>query len=265
MTPSLVERPAAGSERPSESPLLVGRALRVGHARTPLLPPVDVSVRKGEVWALVGRNGAGKTTMLRTLLGLLPPVAGEVRVGARVSVGYVPQREDVDLSVPTRVIDLVRTGRDVGWSFLRPLHGIAQRALVERALQDSQTRELAHVQLAELSEGQKQRVLLARALVCAPELLVLDEPTSAMDVHSEQAVFDLLRALQQQRALAVLLISHDIERVLRFATHLIYVDKDLHVVEVGTNEEVCRTAPFRRQYGALLALPSGRDDDGEDA
>lgn len=259
MRPSRAEPARAPS-----APLLEARALRVGYERAALLPPLDLTVRAGEVWALVGRNGAGKTTTLRTLLGLLPPVAGAVIRPPGVTVGYVPQRSELDLSVPARVIDVVRTGRDEGWSFLSPLHGRAQAGAVERAMRDTGVHALARQQLAELSEGQKQRVLLARALVCAPRLLVLDEPTSAMDAESERAVFALLDALKEQRSLAVLLISHDIERVLDFATHLVHVDKDLDLARAGETKAVSRSRPFLRQYGALFTLVSGADgDEGE--
>lgn len=245
----------------SALPLLEARELAVGYGRKALLPPLEIAVREGEVWALVGRNGAGKTTLLRTLLGLLPPVHGTVTKAPGATVGYVPQRNEMDLSVPTRVIDLVRTGRDAGFSFLNPFYGVQQWAAVDRAMEDAGVSGLARQPFATLSEGQKQRVLLARALVSAPKLLVLDEPTSAMDVESERAVFSLLAALKESRSLAVLLISHDIERVLAFATHLVHVDKDLGVARAGDVASVSRSQPFLRQYGAHFAFRSGDDDE----
>jgi len=103
-----------------ETPLLLAaRGLRVGYHGKALLPSLDFEVHVGEMWAIIGRNGSGKTTLLRTLLGLLPRVAGALeRDAASCPIGYVPQRLELDLSVPMRCLDVVRGGLDLGWSFL---------------------------------------------------------------------------------------------------------------------------------------------------
>lgn len=229
--------------------LLQTVAVRVGYRRVPLLPPLDVTVREGEALGLVGKNGGGKTTLLRTLVGLLSPVAGEVQRRGQLRLGYVPQRADVDLSVPARVVDIVRTGRDTGWSVLRPLYGSQRRDAVEKAMIDTDVQSLRTMPFAALSEGQKQRVLLARALVSDPELLILDEPTSAMDAANETAVFALLEELRVKRSLALVLVSHDVPRVMKLCTHLIHVDKDHGIACTGTVAEVSATMPFQRHLG----------------
>jgi ABC-type Mn2+/Zn2+ transport system ATPase subunit len=248
------------TERALPAPLLHAHELVVGYERAPLLPPLDLEVRPGELWALLGRNGAGKTTLMRTLLGLLPPVKGDVCRPGGISLGYVPQRSELDLSVPTRVIDLVRTGSERRWSFLRPLPPPARQDAVERAMRDCRVADLARAQFSALSEGQKQRVLLARALAADPRLLFLDEPTSAMDRQTEDAVFALLQELKDKRELAVVLISHDVDRVLRAATHMVHVDKDLRVACVGRALEVSRSREFLRQFGAYLTFLSNQEE-----
>jgi len=232
--------------------LIAARDLRVGYGGVPLLPGLDLEIQPGQVWALLGHNGAGKTTLLRTLLGLLPPVAGVVVRGASTHIGYVPQRSELDLSVPSRVIDMVRTGHDRGWSFLRPLPGRGRHTAVESAMRDTRVWELARQPFAALSEGQKQRVLFARALVSSPRLLVLDEPTSAMDKQNEDALFALIDELREARDLGVLIITHDIERALLTADHLIFVDKERGVVLAGARTQVSREPAFLRQFGAFL-------------
>ncbi|MFZ9888766.1 MAG: metal ABC transporter ATP-binding protein [Myxococcota bacterium] len=244
------------SPLPAES-LLRAAALRVGYRRAPLLPALDVTVRTGEAFGLVGRNGGGKTTLLRTLVGLLPPVAGEVQRRRQLRLGYVPQRADIDHSVPARVLDIVRTGRDTGWSVLQPLYGRLMREAVESAMVDTDVQALRTMPFAALSEGQKQRVLLARALVSEPELLILDEPTSAMDAANESAVFALLDQLRVKRSLAIVLVSHDVPRVMKLCTHLVHVDKDLGIACVGTVSEVSETEPFQRHLGHRHRPPQG--------
>ena len=246
---------AAGADtaQRGSAPLLALRGLHVGFGGKPLLPPVSVEVRAGDLWAMLGRNGSGKSTILRTLLGLLPPVAGVVHRRPGVVVGYVPQRNELDLSVPARVIDIVRTGTDTGWSFLKPRTHDEQRAVAE-ALEDMHIEELARKQFSELSEGQKQRVLLARALVSQPSLLVLDEPTSAMDKKNESAVFSLLAELVQKRHLGLIVVTHHLEWAADAASHIIFADKDDNVALAGTAHDILHHPAFLEDLGAFLEI-----------
>ena len=240
------------------APLLRLRSLVVGHGGRALLPPVSFDVRPGELWALVGPNGGGKTTLLRTAVGLLPPIAGAVERGAvagrpaPVGIGYVPQRGSIDLAVPNRVIDLVRGGLDRGRSFLSPLHPRRCRAAVARAIADAALGALVDAPFSTLSEGQKQRVLLARALVGEPRLLVLDEPTSAMDLAAERAVFALLERLRRERELGMLVVGHHLQVLLRAATHVALVDQDDGLVLAGPLSLVIGSRAFADRFGTLL-------------
>lgn len=231
--------------------LLRARALSVGFGRAALLPPIDLVLRRGELWCLVGRNGAGKTTLLRTLLGLLAPVAGEVERAARIAVGYVPQRHVIDPLLPARARDLIVEGADRGWSFLRPLRTRDARARVARAVEATRAEPLLPRRYRDLSEGEKQRVLLARAVAGAPDLLVLDEPTSAMDRVAERDVAELLDELRRGFGMGVVLVSHHLDLVARRADRLAFLDADEHVAAAGTVAEVLAHPAFVRRYGAL--------------
>lgn len=250
--------------------LLSAQGLVAGYDGQALLPSVDLSIAPGTFWCLFGRNGSGKTTLLRTVLKLLPPVGGQLRHDPELRIGYVPQRHDIDMSVPGRVIDLVRTGLDERWSFLRPLATVAQKQALATAMKRAKVAELAREPYRALSEGQKQRVLLARALVTDPSLLVLDEPTSAMDHENENAVFELLTAAVD-RGTSVLVITHDVERAANLASHAIFVDKDLGQAIAGPIQTVLKNKAFIRQYGAVFAVtttpPTAADapDDGAEA
>jgi zinc transport system ATP-binding protein len=237
-----------------ETPLLLAaRGLRVGYHGKALLPSLDFEVRVGEMWAIIGRNGSGKTTLLRTLLGLLPRVAGALeRDVASCPIGYVPQRLELDLSVPMRCLDVVRGGLDLGWSFLDPRVPRRARLRIEQALRETETDAFVERPFATLSEGQKQRVLMARVLVTNPRLLVLDEPTSAMDAVAEEAAFELVARLQQARGLGVMVVAHHLAVLARRATHVVYLDADCGLVLAGPVGAVARHATFVEHYGQLF-------------
>lgn len=242
--------------------LVATRALVVGHAGRAILPPMDLSVRPSQAWALVGRNGSGKTTTMRTLLGLLPPIGGRIERAPALRVGYVPQRATVDGSVPGRVVDVVRAGLDHGWSFLDPRVPLRARAAVRAALEAVDALDLRRQRFARLSEGQKQRVLIARALVAEPALMVLDEPTSALDPISEEAIFDLLDRLRRERSLALVIASHQLSYVPRFATHAVLVDREHGLAEAGPADEILRSPAFHARYGAAAAGLAEMASDG---
>jgi zinc transport system ATP-binding protein len=245
------------SQHGGDSPALLSlRDVRIGYGAQAILPPLELEVRPGEVWALVGRNGSGKSTLMRTILGLLPPVEGSVATRAGLRRAYVPQRGDYDLSVPARVIDFIRGGLDTGLGFIRPWRTAAERARVEAALDRTDTRRLRRQPFATLSEGQKQRVLIARALVSAPDLLVLDEPTSAMDSHNEAAVFALIDALRRDLDVAIIIASHHLAFVPRYASHAVWVDREDPRATAAPTPEILRLPEFRARYGVLGALPS---------
>ena len=232
--------------------LLSAQDLVVGYHQKPILPPVTFQVRRGEVWGIIGSNGSGKSTLLTTLMGLRPPVGGKVLRGEGLNLGYVPQRSDLDLAVPARVLDVVRDGVDRGWTFLNPLYPRRNRHQVQQAMDDAHVSALAHQQFSTLSEGQKQRVMIARALAGNPALLVLDEPTSAMDAGAERTIFELLGELRSTRDLGILLVSHHWPVLGEFATNAIYVDRDQSFVKSGDIQAVCACEPCVTRYGNVL-------------
>jgi len=235
------------------------RDVEVGYGGQALLPPVSFDIEPGQFWGVIGRNGAGKTTLLRTLLGLLAPVRGRVERAPDMRVGYVPQRADIDLSVPSRVIDIVRTSLDDGWSFLRPFVAGNTKVIVDDALKAAKVDGIARQSFRELSEGQKQRVLLARALVRKPSVLVLDEPTSAMDHETEMAVFHLLDELRAERGMAVVVITHDLVRAAQLSTHLVFAHKDENVVLAGPADDVLSDEVLQRVLGDLASARASYD------
>jgi manganese/iron transport system ATP-binding protein len=249
------ERDDAGE--PGEA-VVESRGLVLGYRGKPLLPAFDVSLRRGTVWLVVGRNGSGKSTFVRTLLGLTRPVAGAVtrRPGLRMS--YVPQASELDASVPVRGGDVAAWGRLRGWGFIRPWRSAADRACMRRALADIDAAELERRRFAEMSGGQRQRVLLAQMLAGQAELAFLDEPTAAMDASSERAAYQRLRELVVDRGMSALVVTHAVAVAAPFADHVAFFDPDDPAspggrVHLGPSAEVADDPRFEAFFGKVHA------------
>ncbi|MCB9520113.1 MAG: metal ABC transporter ATP-binding protein [Myxococcales bacterium] len=225
--------------------------VRFGYGGEALLPPVSASIYPGELWVIVGPNGAGKSTLLKTALGLLRPLGGRVSRGG--TIGYVPQRSRFEDGVPGRSIDVVCSGAGRGWSFLRPWTGPATRTRARSVLREVGAEPQSQSAFATLSEGQRQRVAIARALVDRPDLLVLDEPTSAMDVVAEHRVMELLETLRRTRGCGVLMVSHNLPVVAEFATHALILDREGPLALAGPVAELGDRPEVVARYGDLFS------------
>lgn len=237
------------------SPLIVCDALRVGYSGKPLLPAISLSLEPGQFWAVIGRNGAGKSTFFKTLLGLLPAVGGTcARPDPAVPLAYVPQRYAFDPLTPVTAWDVVEMGLLRGWSFLRPG---ADRARVEQALAEVEATDLSGHLFRSLSEGQKQRVLLARVLASGARLVLLDEPTAAMDAVAQKEAMARLDALRRRHGLCVVMVSHHLPIAFRYADRMLFLDPDAAAVLVGTPDHIKHLPAFHQRYGAAAAEVCG--------
>jgi zinc transport system ATP-binding protein len=222
--------------------------LVLGYAGRPLLPAFDLAIERGRLTVVIGRNGSGKSTFFKTLLGLLPPVAGRVvRAQPGLRLTYVPQTSALDAALPLRARDIVGWGALTGWGFLR-LVGPA-RARCDRALAEAGASALADRPFRDLSEGQKQRVLLARMLATEADLALLDEPTSAMDLVAEQETLAVLARQARERDMAVVIVTHVIGAASRHADQLLFLDRDDSIVLHGAPAEVTTHTAYLRQFG----------------
>jgi ABC-type Mn2+/Zn2+ transport system ATPase subunit len=251
----------------SPPPFLVSLAdAAVGYGRRPLFPAVSLAVSRGDFLAIVGPNGGGKTTLLRTLLGVLPVIGGRRVLPAPLAVGYVPQRDQVDAIWPLSAEEVAIMGR----ARLVPpgrRAGAADLAAVREALARVGVGELAHRPFRDLSGGERQRTLIARALAAEPQLLALDEPTSGMDPAGELDVMDLLRGLNRERALAVVMVSHRLDAVATYAGQLVFVDHGRGLLRAGSLAEMLtgealsalygRAVEVRREDGRVMVVPAG--------
>ena len=232
--------------------LIALEAVAVGYGGRVILPPVDLAIARGVFLGVVGPNGSGKTTLVRTILGLLRPLEGKVTRAPGLRFGYVPQRESVDLAFPLTASEIAmmgRHGRLGPWR--RP--GKADRAATQQALADVGVADLADKRFHELSGGQRQRVLLARALAGAPDALILDEPTTGLDLPSERALLDLVDGLRG-RGITVVMVSHHLAAVADFATDLALVPGQRRPVEVGGRDAMLTSSRLSAIYGVPVTV-----------
>jgi len=194
----------------------------LGYGRRAVLEGLSFEIRRGEFLGIIGPNGAGKTTVLRAILGLLRPLAGEVRRTQGQRYGYVMQRQFLDTLFPFRAAEIVRMGR---FGRRRPWQRMSpeDRRAVADALRITDLSDISDHLYRELSGGQRQRVLIARALASEPEVLILDEPTNDMDIRGESRIMGLLREIQTNLGVTVILVSHLLHVLLNVAERFVFL------------------------------------------
>ena len=244
--------------------LLNTDALSVGYGEKTVVSDIVLSAEPGRVLCLIGPNGAGKSTLLRTLLRLLPPTAGAVYLEGKDLQSY-PERELARRSAAVltgrpepelmRCFELVAAGRYPYTGRLGVLSA-ADRAVVRESMEQVGVWPLADTDFTQLSDGQRQRVLLARALCQEPRLLILDEPTSYLDIRHKLDFLQLLRQLARQRRIAVVMSMHELELAQRCADTLLCI-RGGRVDRTGSPEEIFSGGYIERLYG----IENGSFDD----
>jgi zinc transport system ATP-binding protein len=189
--------------------------LNVKLNNNPVIEKLGFSVRKGETLAIIGPNGAGKTVLFRTLLGLVP-FSGQIVWKPKIRIGYVPQRLYIESDLPLTTAEFFA---------LKNVHS-AETHRVLAAVGFIDPHEILNSKLGILSGGQLQRVLIAWALAGHPDILLFDEPTTGVDLSAEESIYSLLKKLQTQENLTLILISHELQVVYRYATNVLCLNKE---------------------------------------
>ena len=211
------------------------RDVSVTRAGQSVLERVQLSVSAGEIVTLIGPNGAGKTTLVRAVLGLLKPDTGDVWRKPKLRVGYMPQKLQVDATLPLSVL-----------RFLRLVPGV-DRATALSALGEVGAEKVIDSPLQSISGGEMQRVLLARALLRQPELLVLDEPVQGVDVAGQAELYALITQLRNRHQCGVLMVSHDLHLVMSTTDQVVCLNR--HVCCSGLPEHVSNDPAFVELFG----------------
>ena len=200
----------------------------LGYGKQAVLTGVDFDIENESFVGLLGHNGSGKTTVLRTLLGLIPCLKGQLTYPGRLNslrYGYVPQKERLDPIYPLSAYDVAAMGTYQGFNIMERFRSGSHKILIDRCLADCGATSLASKRYSDLSGGQKQRVLIARALAAQPEVLALDEPLAGIDITTQKAILKLLKRLKEERNLTILMVSHRIQAEKSLFTHIAWVDE----------------------------------------
>jgi zinc transport system ATP-binding protein len=233
----------------------------VSYGEVRVLDGINLTVEPGDFLGIIGPNGSGKTTLLRVMLGLLEPQEGTVRLFGQPPsafrewrrLGYVPQRAALDPALPVTVQEVVASGLVASLGILQRIGG-AQKARVAEALARVGMEPHARARIGALSTGQQQRVLIARALVSDPELIILDEPTGGVDPEAQTSFYAMLHHLNREREVTLVLVSHDIGVVAREVTKLACLNRRL--VFHGRPGDFLSDAALTALYGPAVRIVS---------
>ena len=214
---------------------IICRNLAIGYDGKAIVQNMNFSVNTGEYLCVIGENGAGKSTFMKTLLGLQPPIQGEILFGDNLKqneIGYLPQQTEVQKDFPASVREIVLSGLG-----LRPFYNRKEKSYAEAILNKLQITDLAEQCYRELSGGQKQRVLLARALCATKKMLLLDEPVAGLDPKAAKEMYYLIQKINREENITVIMISHDIQIAVNYASHVMKIGPNIFY---GTSEEYRR-------------------------
>ncbi|STO94167.1 zinc ABC transporter ATP-binding protein [Haemophilus pittmaniae] len=224
-------------------PLIELKQINVIFAEKTALRDINLKIYPNSIITIVGPNGGGKSTLLKTLLKLQKPSSGEVLYHDKVRIGYVPQKIHLDHSLPLTVS-----------RFLRLSKGVNKRD-VEATLTQLSIHHLAEQNMQKLSGGEMQRVLLARAILNKPNLLVLDEPTQGVDINGQAELYQLIHQTQQALNCAVVMVSHDLHIVMADSKEVLCINQ--HICCAGTPETLSNDPTFMRLWGNQIAQNVG--------
>ena len=232
---------------------LICKNLSVGYEGKAVLQSLDFEVHQGDYLCIVGENGSGKSTLMKTILGLQAPIAGKIETGdglKRNEIGYLSQQTLVQKDFPASVWEIVLSGCQSRCG-LRPFYNQEEKRLARENIQKMQISALTKRCYRELSGGQQQRALLARALCATRKMLLLDEPVSGLDPKVTEEMYELIRKINQEDKITVLMISHDLTAALGYATHILHIGDS---VFFGTKE-----AYLQSPQGQIFAARKGGD------
>ena len=224
---------------------IICKDITLAYDGKPVISDLNFTVEAGDYLCIVGANGTGKSTLIRALLGLISPTAGSISFGEGLSmrdVGYLPQQTAVQRDFPASVLEIALTGH-LGRHGLRPFYTKKEKEEAREMLNELGIGDLLTNCYRSLSGGQQQRVLLARALLAARKMILLDEPTASLDPAATREFYALIRRLRRERGVTVLMVTHDLSALERDADH---------ILQLG------QTPPFFGTFRAYAESDEGR-------
>lgn len=208
---------------------LTCKNLSIGYDSKIILNNINFEVNSGDYICIVGENGSGKSTLMKTILGLQPIISGKVFTGDGLEfneIGYMPQQTAIQKDFPASVREIVLSGCQARCG-MRPFYNEVEKMILKCALQKMKIEKLSKHCYRELSGGQQQRVLLARALCSTQKMLLLDEPVSGLDPNVALEMYNLIEELNRKDNITIIIITHDIESALKYASHIMHIGKNI--------------------------------------
>ncbi|MGN0164941.1 MAG: metal ABC transporter ATP-binding protein [Lachnospiraceae bacterium] len=210
--------------------------LTLGYDGIPVTEHVSFEVNKGDYLCIVGENGVGKSTLVKTLLNLIKPLAGTIETGDDLKqgeIGYLPQQNSMQKDFPANVREIVLSGT-LNTEKFRPFYSKAQKELADESMRKMGIEDFKKKSFRQLSGGQQQRVLLARALCATGKIILLDEPVAGLDPKVTIELYDLIKELNES-GIAIIMVTHDIRAAVSYASHILHLGRD--EMFFGTVEE----------------------------
>lgn len=201
------------------------RDIALGYEGRTVAEDIAFEVNPGDYLCVVGENGTGKTTLMKTLLGLLPPAGGQIVTGdglRKNEIGYLPQQTEIQRDFPASVWEIVLSGC-LSRCGMRPFYNRGEKDLAEANIEKLGIADLAKQSYREISGGQQQRVLLARALCATRQLLLLDEPAAGLDPKASADMYRIIESLNTEDGITIIMISHDIASAVKYASHILHI------------------------------------------
>lgn len=245
--------PLATLHRPhlqSHHPLVSLRDVNKQFNGQSILEGIDIDLLPGQLLSLIGPSGCGKTTMVKIVLGLVKPNTGTVSYSPGLRIGYMPQKIDIDATLPLTVMRFLQLANP-------------DLSACNAALNQTGVAHLANRPLQVLSGGETQRVLLARALLRQPNLLILDEPVQGVDITGQEALYQLISDLRDQLHCAILMVSHDLHLVMAATDEVVCLNR--HICCHGSPQQVTNDPAFVELFGARQALYTHHHDHQHDS
>jgi zinc transport system ATP-binding protein len=238
-------------------PLIEINQLSFAYDRELVIEKISLEVNPYDFLAIIGPNGGGKSTLLRLMLGVLRPLEGEIKIfgkratKGRKEIGYVPQNTNINIDFPIKVLEVVMMGHPRRG---KQRFGYTQeeRAEALEALQKVGMHAKANHRISSLSGGQRQRVMIARALCGKPSILILDEPTSNIDIQGQKEVYELLKKLNQ--SMTIIVVSHDISIILEYANKVAHLNKHLSFHDISKKKERFPNEPIDGHFCEIELL-----------
>ncbi|MBQ7383683.1 MAG: ABC transporter ATP-binding protein [Clostridia bacterium] len=227
-------------------PQIICRDLVLGYDKKIVSSNISFEINKGDYLCIVGDNGSGKSTLMKALLGLVPTMGGVIERAdglAERDIGYLPQQTELQRDFPASVEEVVLSGC-IGHKGFFPIYRMSDKIRAHKNLRKLNIDGLQKRPYSELSGGQQQRVLLARALCAADKMILMDEPVSGLDPAATLEMYRITESLNRDDGMTVIMISHDIEAAVKYATHILHLAHE--PLFFGTKEDYIKSGVYRR-------------------